>query len=77
MNWYKTAKMVDVGDKVPTYIYCPSCKSLATESIAGESWKPYFQMTPQEQAQIDKAKSTGEVKFISKICPKCKKENII
>jgi len=80
MNWYKIAKLADVGNEVPTYVYCPLCKNIATENENENevSWKPYFKMTPQEQMQIDEAREasiTGEIKFTSQVCPNCKVKN--
>ena len=80
MNWYKISKMMEFSDDSgkPAIAYCQKCSKWATENHFGqEVWKPYFKMTPKEQAQMDKYREDfqmGDFKIKPTICPSCKRK---
>jgi len=76
-NWYKKAKMIDVGEgNTISYAHCPNCKKWATEENGQIIWKPFFEMSMQEQREMNYNRTNfniGKSKPSPHLCPECSK----
>jgi len=72
--------MIDISkDDTTSYAYCPKCKKWATEENGQTIWKPYYQMTSEEQQAINKGQNDfnmGAFKPKPRICPNCKNNKL-
>jgi hypothetical protein len=79
LNWYKKAKIRDLSyGLISEPIICIVCKRWETVDESGNhQWKYYYEMSPEEQRQVDdvKRQSAGATKFKSGICNFCQGEN--
>ena len=80
INWYKESKLADLSQNPETFatpVVCPKCHKWQTEDEEGNiEWKYYYNMTPEEQASLDRIKSmfqTGFAKHQVIKCPDCEK----
>ena len=82
MNWYKTAKLVDMNTTDNrTFLTCFRCRRWATSAsgVPGEKyqWKFYNQMNADERKEVDRAQvdfMTGSIDFRDELCSYCKKK---
>ena len=77
-NWYKEAKLSD-GSSDPSRFMAPTvcsgCHKWRTENESGkDEWKYYYEMNPDEQSEVDRAKDmfqAGNAQHQSSVCPTC------
>ena len=77
-NWYKESKLSDRSSDPTLFMaptVCPGCHKWRTENDSGGTeWKYYYQMDPEEQAAVDRAKNMfneGAAQHQSSVCPTC------
>ena len=79
MSWYKESKLSNLSTDPNQYaepIICSSCNRWQTKDNQGNIvWKYYYNMTQEEQAEMNQVKSlfnTGHARHKIEKCPDCK-----
>ena len=78
ITWYKKAKLFNASNnnEDAIAIVCDECKKWGTVNDNNKiEWKYYYEMSPEEQYEIDllkrKFNNTGKTSFKTTTCPDC------